>query len=614
MAPESRAAVAPARRPRLTLVEQELANSLDWLVSLRWLVGGVVVLAAPLATSAFRMPIPAEALTLTGGGILAYNFVLWSVQRAMRRHGVDDPRWHQAIARIQILLDWIAMAVLISLSGGAESPAIVFFLIHITIASLLLPHHLGFLYVSLAPLLVAGVALLEYFEVLPHVAVVLPPRYHEPLFVGFAVGFFTLACYMMAYACMAIARRLRRRETELGGLYESVQEITSTLELDAVLDTIVEAAAHVLGCRAAAIRLIDLARAQVEFAATHGLSERYLEDVPEDFARSRLDQETLRAGVVHVDDVERDDRVWKPERVRDEGIASMLSVTIHGRTGPLGVLRAYGAPGHRFTHEDVTYLQAVAAHGAVAIEHAKAYRLLAELDRDKSRFLRTTTHELRSPVRVTESLLATLADGYAGPLQGEQGELVRRAQRRLAALHMLIDDLLALAAGKADMGALQPRRCDVRGIVAEVVEQFRAVATEKHLTLALSSPGEPLEVWCDPGDLERIVANLVSNAVKYTREGGVTVTLAGEDAHVRLTIADTGIGIPTTAQPHLFQEFYRAGNARQVEESGTGLGLSIVRALVERYGGRVTFASEEHRGTTFSVEMVRASGFGSRSE
>jgi len=439
--------------------------------------------------------------------------------------------------------------------------------------------------------------------VLPHVAIIQPARYRDPLYVGAVLLFFTAACYVMAYCCMALAQRLRRRERELGGLYDGVRDVTSTLEIADVLDRIVEAAARVLGCRAAAIRLLDRVRSQVEFAASWGLSETYRDEVPEEYAKSTLDQDTLRDGVVHVEDVERDARVWHLDLVKDEGIASMLSVSIVGRTGPIGVLRAYGAPGHRFTGEDVAYLQAVAAQGAVAIENAKAYKLLADLDRDKSQFLRITTHELRSPVRVTESLLMTLADGYAGALSHDQAELLRRAQRRLTSLHALIDDLLDLAAGKAQMARVERKAVDMRAAVADGVERFQAMASEKGITLAVVQPGEPLTVFCDPGDIERIVVNLISNAVKYTKQGGVTVTLGRDADGIRLEVADTGIGIPAEALPHLFREFYRAGNAKATEESGTGLGLSIIKLLLDRYGGRTSVSSVEGQGTTFVVTI-----------
>jgi signal transduction histidine kinase len=588
------------------MVEQELINSLGWMISLRWLAGAGVLVATAVATLALRVPLPAGRLYLVGGCILAGNAGLWWALRWLLRARPEATQAFEALARAQIGFDWLAMAVLIASSGGAESPAIIFFLIHITIASLLLPHHHGFLYVTLAPVLVGAVALLEYAGVVRHVAIVQPARYREPLYVSAVLGFFTTACYVMAYSCMRIAHRLRRRENELGGLYDGVRDVTSTLDISTVLDRIVEAAARVLTCKAAAIRLIDQNRSLVEFAASWGLSETYRDEVPGEYAKSMLDQDTLREGVVHVRDVERDPRIWHPELVRDERIASMLSVAIKGRTGPMGVLRAYGSPGHEFGAEDIAYLQAVAAHGAVAIENAKAYRLLADLDRDKSKFLRITTHELRSPVRVTESLLMTLGDGFVGTLTPDQTEVLQRAQRRLASLHELIDDLLDLAAGKADMGQVHPKTVDLRAVATEVVDRLQPVAAGKGLSLEYEQPGDPLAVFCDPADLDRIVVNLVGNAVKYTARGHVRVSLAMADGRVRLQVADTGIGIPREALPSLFNEFYRASNAKAAGESGTGLGLAIVKLLVARYGGEISVASQEGEGTTFAVSLPPA--------
>jgi signal transduction histidine kinase len=156
------------------------------------------------------------------------------------------------------------------------------------------------------------------------------------------------------------------------------------------------------------------------------------------------------------------------------------------------------------------------------------------------------------------------------------------------------------------MAAPQQRVVDLREIVREVLDRYQALARQKCLALVFEAPTSGLDLLCDPADLERLVVNLVSNAVKYTQHGSVTITLSGDDDHVRLEVADTGIGIPQDALPHLFKEFYRASNAKAVEESGTGLGLSIVKLLVERYGGHITIASVEGQGTTFSVEMARA--------
>jgi hypothetical protein len=176
MSPSSEPAWPAVQGRRRSLVGQELINSLGWMISLRWLAGAGVLVATAVATLALRVPLPPARLYLVGGGILLYNAGFWLVLRWLLRARPEAMREFETLARAQIAVDWLAMTVLIASSGGAESPAIIFFLIHITIASLLLPHHHGFLYVTLAPALVGLVALLEYAGVLTHVAIIQPAR------------------------------------------------------------------------------------------------------------------------------------------------------------------------------------------------------------------------------------------------------------------------------------------------------------------------------------------------------------------------------------------------------------------------------------------------------
>ena len=182
------------------------------------------------------------------------------------------------------------------------------------------------------------------------------------------------------------------------------------------------------------------------------------------------------------------------------------------------------------------------------------------------------------------------------PAKVEPASGVAVKQRRLASLHELIDDLLDLAAGKADMGQVQPKTVDLRAVASEVVDRLRPVAAGKGLSLEYEQPGDPLTVFCDPADLDRIVVNLVGNAVKYTARGHVRVSLARADGRVRLEVADTGIGIPREALPSLFNEFYRAANAKAAGESGTGLGLAIVKLLVTATAARSASPARKGRG------------------
>jgi two-component system, OmpR family, phosphate regulon sensor histidine kinase PhoR len=156
------------------------------------------------------------------------------------------------------------------------------------------------------------------------------------------------------------------------------------------------------------------------------------------------------------------------------------------------------------------------------------------------------------------------------------------------------------------MAQVQPRTVDLRAVADEVVERLRTVAEGKGLALRYEASAEPLEVYADPADLDRIIVNLVSNAVKYTARGQVRVALSRAEAGVRLEVADTGMGIPREALPHLFHEFYRAANAKAAGEPGTGLGLAIVKLLVDRSGGEIRVASQEGEGTTMTVSLPPA--------
>jgi signal transduction histidine kinase len=590
-----------------TLAGQELVSSLSWLINLRWLAGLGVLFATWFCSSILDLEIPTSPLYVLGVAVLAYNGLYWwALQRLDAEPSTPDVTY-QWFARMQIGLDWIAMALLIHWSGGIESPAIFFYLFYVPIASLLLPHDRAFLYVTLAPILVGGIALLEYYGVLPHVNVFESDLYQDPLFIAGVLFFFTGAAYVMAYISITISRRLRRREDELAGLYRSVQATTSTLDTPEVLDRLAEATTQALRCKGAAIRLLDPTGSCLDVAASYGLSETYLDKAPIEVARAPIDQEALSGKTVLIPDVAQDTRLRYPDKVAAEGIRTILSTPLLSKRGPIGVLRAYGGSAHRFNQDDADFLGAIAAEGSIAIENARAYQLLENLEQQKAQFVRMVTHELRSPVQVTLSLLNVLSRGYVGALNEKQTDLVDRAFRRLQFLHTLIDDLLDLAAGKADVLATAERGpVSLTDVLREVKERFETPAHDKGLLLRCECPKSDLPIWGDRSELDRIMNNLVSNAVKYTQEGEVRVLAEQIDGFARVVVSDTGIGIPEDALPQLFQEFYRAPNAKEIKETGTGLGLAIVKDLVERYDGTIEVESSKGEGTTFTLTLPLA--------
>lgn len=245
------------------------------------------------------------------------------------------------------------------------------------------------------------------------------------------------------------------------------------------------------------------------------------------------------------------------------------------------------------------------------LELAAANAELRHLDELKSQFVSVAAHELRNPLAAILGYLEMLLDEDLGPVPGPQRrylEIVHGAGRRL--LHVTNDllDATRIEAGRidltlrpADLGAL------VEGVAAEYRPQLEGKAQRLELDIA---PGLPAAL-CDEARAAQIVGNLLSNACKYTAEGGqiaVRVGRAEGAGYLLVSVADTGIGIPAGERERLFDRFFRTEGARASGAGGAGLGLHVTRALVELHGGQIWVESEAGRGSTFYVTFVAADG------
>jgi signal transduction histidine kinase/glycine cleavage system H lipoate-binding protein len=403
---------------------------------------------------------------------------------------------------------------------------------------------------------------------------------------------------------LSLRRDLERAYHRLETLYEIGRATSSTLNLEQVLQMVTRRTAEALDAKGCSIRLLDESGQVLRIAAAWGLSEQYLQKGPVEVRQSPIDQEALQGKPVIVLEAPLDPRFQYPEEIEREGICSVLCCPLLVRGRAIGVIRVYSAACYRYGQEEADFLMTIASEVAVAIANALAYRKLEEIDRAKSQFVLTVTHELRAPVATVQSLLRVISGGYAGQVSSKQKELIERAERRILFLQQLIDDLLDLAAGKTEHIAEAPHPVLLNPLVTRVVGQLRPVAEEKAQDLRVYVPHQPLTVLAVEDGIERILVNLVGNALKYTPSGGrIEVSLERHDAEAVLIVSDTGIGIPEEALPHLFEEFFRAENARAIEREGTGLGLSIVKSLVDRYGGRISVTSRLGQGSTFTVYL-----------
>lgn len=281
--------------------------------------------------------------------------------------------------------------------------------------------------------------------------------------------------------------------------------------------------------------------------------------------------------------------------------AADLVVPLGPADDPLGLLCVYASEQDRFTARDEACLAAVAELGSAAAEAVRELVEMERIEESKSHFIHVATHELRSPIAVSQSLLRTVLKGYAGELSEQQEGIFARVAGRLDFLESLVNDLLDLAASRApDLGE-EAAAVAVNASVGRAVLLLQPRAEEKGVTLTHRACCEELAVWASVEGLDRIFVNLVGNAIKYTPSGGsVTVSLGRANDHIQVCVSDTGIGIPADSIPHLFDEFYRAPNAKEFAV-GTGIGLAIVKDLVGQYQGTIDVESTVGEGTTFTI-------------
>jgi len=227
---------------------------------------------------------------------------------------------------------------------------------------------------------------------------------------------------------------------------------------------------------------------------------------------------------------------------------------------------------------------------------------LERLDRVKSAFTLTVAHELRAPIAAIQSYLRLMLDGYIPPEQ--QRKYLVRAQQRISAQLELIGDLLDLAHLQNPDLRIEREPVNVAESLREVCDLMSSRAQEKGVQFTVSvSEGAPT-ISADPKHIKQIWSNLVSNAIKYTNEGGaVDVTIAVRDKQVVTSVRDTGIGIVPEDLTRIFEEFYRTKAAKECSEMGTGLGLSIVKRIVGTYQGHIDVQSTVDEGSTFTVTL-----------
>ena len=255
------------------------------------------------------------------------------------------------------------------------------------------------------------------------------------------------------------------------------------------------------------------------------------------------------------------------------------------------------------------FIDLTAGHVAAGIASARNYQAqqrraeeLAEVDRAKTAFFSNISHEFRTPLTLIMGPLEELRTRLGSADEGvrEELELIRRNGLRLGKLVNTLLDFSRIEAGRMQ-ARYEP--VDLSAVTAELASVFRSAIERVGLTFEVHCPPLPEPVYLDRGMWEKVILNLLSNALKFTFDGSVRLSVRAEDRSAVVTIADTGVGVPTSEMPRLFERFHRIENARSRSNEGSGIGLALVKELVGLHGGSIGADSSIGAGTTFTIRL-----------
>ena len=577
-------------------LDKELQERLHWLTGLRWIAGFAILAGIGAGPRLLGIPLPVLPLLAVALTLLSYNLVLY-----LQRQWISaTPERARNVAYLQIGLDWAALTATVYLTGGIFSPVCLAYAFHLIIGAILLSR-------AVCYLLAFGVA------VLLGVLAWLTPA---DSFRDWAV--LTLFFFVTTYLATSITARLRQKEDalsrmtqaldrsfqEMESLYNIGQLVNSTLDLEEVLRLLAEHTTRLFGVKACFVRIFDKEGKTLSIGGSYGLSREYLDKGPVEVEKSWVDFEVLEGKTIQVADVTEDLRFQYREEARREGLCSMLSSPMRAKDRTLGVIRVYTAEPRVFSGQEERLLLNLANLGALALQNATSFGDLQALDKERIWFARMTHHQLRSPLAAAQGAIDALP--YAGPLNDAQRDLVERAGRRIRDSFDTIRDLLDSAAAhrfRAEETAGPVRLAEA---LRRALDTAREHARSKGLSFEEEAGGEDCIVRADPGDLEKIFSNLLTNAVNYTASGKIVFGMRPAEGWVEAWVEDTGIGIEPEERERIFEAFYRAPAARDSGAVGTGLGLSIVSSMVQRLGGFVTVESEPGKGSRFTVRLPLA--------
>lgn len=390
-----------------------------------------------------------------------------------------------------------------------------------------------------------------------------------------------------------------RRLQELTFLNQTIQDITATLNLDEIFSVLTRRVKELLGIGACSIALVDRDTNDLVFSVASGGGAELVvgERVP--WGKGIVGAAAQSGKPVNVFDVAQDDRFYEEldKKQTEFTTQSILAVPMISRGTVVGVVEGLNKPGG-FDSEDERLLSALAGLAASVVENANLVSAQRELEALRENLTHMIVHDLRSPVGTISNSLQLLSRLLENAESDQAQQLVNIASRATQRLLNLVDSLLDISRLEAGHKLTDLQPVSIRVLVQLAVDQLSLYAERKRMRLNVQYAGDLPIVLADSGMLERVLVNLIGNAIKFTpADGEVSVSVEAVEDFLHVRVRDNGPGIPPEFRQQVFDKFARARKREGM--AGFGLGLAFCRLAVEAHGGRIWVESAAEQGSTF---------------
>jgi signal transduction histidine kinase len=407
-------------------------------------------------------------------------------------------------------------------------------------------------------------------------------------------------------------RELYQSVEELRALSEVSQAINSTLDVEAVLTTIVAKAVQLSGTEAGTIYTFDESRQEFRLRATHGMDETMIAAIRDQrigIGGTAIGKAAAERMPIQIPDVLAESSLVLDVIVR-AGYRSLLIVPLLRPNQIVGALVVRRKALGEFPKGTVELLQTFADQSVLAIQNARLFREIEGKSREleqasqhKSQFLANMSHELRTPLNAILGYTELMADGAYGEPSEKMMGVLKRLEANGRHLLGLINDVLDLSKIEAGQLVLELSDYSIQDIAQTVRGTLEPLAADKKLAFKVEIGTELPRGHGDGRRLTQVLINLVGNAIKFTDAGEVAIKADANNGSFHVSVRDTGPGISAADQAKLYQEFQQADNAITRKKGGTGLGLAISKRIIEMHGGKIWVESQVGQGSTFSFTL-----------